>query len=114
MRSIVALLLMSTSALADDPIGHAKHHNDFYSKQTIPGSDLSCCNDKDCRPVKYKFTSKGVRMLIGGRWIYPPAKRVMFRDTPDAGGHWCGFEEGLPQGNGHPHTLCAIVPIPGV
>lgn len=104
---------MSTPVLAADPTGHAKHHSNFYSKQKIPGSQRSCCNQKDCRPVKYRHTSKGIEMLIAGAWITPPAERVMMKDTPDAGGHWCGIEDGL-LGDGKPHTYCAIVPIPGV
>jgi hypothetical protein len=99
VRTILILLLMSTPVLAADPAGHAKHHSNFYSKQMIPG--------------KYRHTSKGIEMLIAGAWITPPAERVMMKDTPDAGGHWCGIEDGL-LGDGRPHTYCAIVPIPGV
>jgi len=102
-----------TMVHAEDPAGHAKHHSDFYSKQMIPNSNRSCCNQKDCRPVKYKHTSKGIEIFVAGQWIVPPQERTMFKDTPDDGGHWCGIDNGI-LGDGKPHTYCAIVPIPSI
>lgn len=113
MRSLFALLLMSTAALADDPAGHAKFHSEFYNKLKVPGKGYSCCNDKDCRPAKYRHTARGVEFLIAGKWIEPPKDRLMMRDTPDDGGHWCGNEHGNSIAPG-PHTICAIIPIPSI
>lgn len=102
-----------TMVHAEDPAGHAKHHSDFYSQLKVPGRGYSCCNDKDCRPAKYRHTAKGVEFLIAGKWIQPPQERLMMRDTPDDGGHWCGNEAGI-MSNGVPHTICAIIPIPSI
>ena len=115
----VASIIVGVSTLsmvqAEDTAGHAKYHSDFYSKQRIPGSGASCCNDHDCRPVKYRHTAHGVEVYIDKlrRWIVPPQERVMFKDTPDNGGHWCGLEHGIG-GSNSPHTYCAIVPIPSI
>lgn len=113
----VASLIVGVSAIsmvyAEDKAGHAKHHNDFYSTLKVPGKGYSCCNDKDCRPVQYRHTSAGLEMLIEGRWIRPPQDRIMVRDTPDNGGHWCGQERGM-LGGGQPHTICAVIPTPSI
>ena len=52
MMGVVAIWLPPSCApsFAQAP-GHAEHH-DEYRHWTMPGSDASCCNDQDCRPVR--------------------------------------------------------------
>lgn len=109
-----AMLLASAfafPALAHDPVGHAAHHENFYMGLKQPGTNISCCNNHDCRPVKYRITAVGVLMEVGGKWIAPPVAKIMELDNvPDAGAHWCGIFEH----SSTPVTYCAIVPRGGV
>lgn len=107
-----AMLLASAfafPAVAHDPAGHAAHHGHFYKHLKQPGTDISCCNDRDCRPVKYRITASGVLMEVGGKWIAPPAGKLMERSDTDLA-HWCGSYEFTST----PVTYCAIVPRGGV
>ena len=70
----------------------------------------SCCEDRDCRPVRYRVTSSGVEMFIDGVWVHVPQGRIQYRlldgDTGEtAGGHWCGEPYG-----GSYITFCAFLP----
>lgn len=103
------VLMFASPCLAHDPAGHAAHHEHFYRHLKQPGTGMSCCNNQDCRPVKYRITASGILMEVGGRWIAPPASLVMERDDTEVG-HWCGLNEHTSS----PHTFCAIVPRGGV
>jgi hypothetical protein len=105
----LCVLMFASSTLAHDPAGHAAHHEHFYKHLKQPGTDISCCNDKDCRPVKYRITAAGVLMEVGGKWISPPVSKVMERSDTDLA-HWCGSYEFTST----PVTFCAIVPRGGV
>ena len=107
---IVALLAPASHVKAEDPTGHALHHHGFYDGLKQPGTNLSCCHDKDCRPAKFRITQSGVQFQIAGKWIDAPAERTLEIDTPDGAGHWCGYGESTNA----PHTYCAIVPKGGV
>jgi hypothetical protein len=102
--------VFASSAIAHDHAGHARYHENFYMGLKQPGSNVSCCNDRDCRPVRHRITPAGVVLEIGGRWIIPPQSQMIETDTPDAGAHWCGVGEDMRE----PITFCAIVPRGGV
>lgn len=106
----LCVVMFASPSFAHDHAGHAKHHEHFYKNLKQPGSNVSCCNDQDCRPAPHRVTPHGVEFFVGNRWFMPPADRLMEVTTPDASGHWCGLRENTPE----PHTFCAIVPRGGV
>lgn len=89
------------------PIGTA-HAHDLYSDLRTRDGTQSCCNDRDCRPAKFRITATGVQMLVGGQWIPVPERTIQYRSLPSdrtEGGHWCGHGLSI----GHPVTVCAIL-----
>jgi len=108
----VTILLMyaqparAQASLSPQSQGHARFHAEFYSHLRIPGTQTSCCNNQDCRPIKYRITTKGVLFYVNGTWFEPPKDRLIQMSTPDGGAHWCGIAfKGAP-----PHTYCAVIP----
>jgi hypothetical protein len=93
--------------------------HDIYSHLTDEGGG-SCCGDRDCQPVPYKFGASGVQMFVNQRWIDVPSARIQYRTLPGdtgetAGGHWCGsVHEGSTDGFDATATVyltkCAILP----
>jgi hypothetical protein len=110
MRTIIAAVCVCVASIvqAHDPAGHAKHHDEFYRHLKIPGTVMSCCNNQDCRPAKYRITSTGVEMEVAGRWIMTPQSRVI-EHIEATESHWCGVNEDTDS----PKTFCAIIPRQG-
>ena len=89
-------------------IGPTHGHGLYTGLMTRDGTK-SCCNDRDCRPVKYKITSGGVQMLVADQWLRVPESVIQYRTLPNdvtEGGHWCGHGLSI----GHPVTVCAFLP----
>ena len=89
-------------------VGVAQAH-DLYADLKTKDGKQSCCNDRDCRPAKYKVTSSGVQMLVMGQWLRIPESVIQYRTLPNdvtEGGHWCGHGLSI----GHPVTVCAFLP----
>ena len=103
---IVAGAMIAGAAVAADLEGHAKFHHWYHTLKQPDNAVASCCNNQDCRPVKYRVTPQGVSMLINGRWLVVPQSKVMEKETPDQGAHWCGVREQSED----PHTYCAVIP----
>jgi hypothetical protein len=103
-------LMFASPLLAHDHSGHARFHENFYMGLKQPGTQMSCCNNLDCRPAPHRVTPNGVEFYIAGKWFMPPADKLMEVTTPDASSHWCGTGESLRE----PITFCAIVPRGGV
>ena len=91
--------------------------HDIYS-HLLDAAGKSCCDDRDCRPVPYRMTARGVRMFVDERWIDVPEETIQYRTLPDdagetGGGHWCGFAlTPLSEEDVEPvyTTRCAILP----
>ena len=111
IRLTFALLIAgATPACAQDHHGHAQHHENFYLHLKQPGTNMSCCNNSDCRPADHRVQADGtIQFKVAGRWLTVPADRTMEVLTPDEAGHWCGVRESTPT----PHTYCAILPRAG-
>jgi len=86
--------------------GHQAFHNGFYEHLTMPGTNIPCCNNQDCRAAEYRVSPDGVYFRINELWVMPPPDRLIEAVTPDGGGHWCG----VAYGGARPHTYCAIIP----
>jgi hypothetical protein len=102
---LAALVLLAITASWPAPI----EAHDIYTtlKDRFGGS---CCSEHDCRPVHYRITPAGVRMLVSGEWIVVPGEAIQYRtvegDTGEtAGGHWCGYKSVTES-----VTRCAILP----
>lgn len=110
IRWALAFLIAGTlSAQADDPHGHAQYHEEFYRHLKQPGSGMSCCDNKDCRPSDHRVQSDGtIQFNIAGRWLTVPRSLTLEVLTPDGQGHWCGVHETTS-----PITFCAILPRSG-
>jgi hypothetical protein len=52
--------------------------HDIYSHLTDEVG-ASCCDNRDCRPVPYRFIASGVQMFIDKRWIDVPSDRIQYR-----------------------------------
>jgi hypothetical protein len=107
---LIAVAGFIAVALSADKAGHDKFHEQFYSSLQHPKSKMPCCNDRDCRPAKYKIEQSGVSFFVGGKWIEVPKRTVMETVTPDGLGHWCGIEEHRD----FPVTYCAVLPFQGI
>ena len=77
----------------------------------------SCCEDRDCQPVPYRFIASGVQMFVDKRWIDVPSDRIQYRALPGdtgetGGGHWCGstYPPDFSDGGALSITKCAILP----
>jgi hypothetical protein len=115
MRASSALL----SATLVNLLLPAQAH-DIYS-HLMDRQGHSCCDERDCRPVPYRTTAGGVKMLVNGRWIDVPDHTIQYRALPGdtgetGGGHWCGFVDTPPteptKDDLEPvyTTRCAILP----
>ena len=90
--------------------------HDIYS-HLVDEVGASCCDDKDCRPVLYRFIANGVQMFVDRRWINVPSDRIQYRALPGdtgetGGGHWCGsaYEPDFSNLGALYMTKCAILP----
>jgi hypothetical protein len=55
--------------------------HDIYSHLRDEGGG-SCCDDRDCEPVLYRFIADGVQMFVDKRWIEVPSARIQYRALP--------------------------------
>lgn len=67
-------------ALAHDP----------YTSWRIPGTDISCCDNRDCAPVAATGDAdRGWRIWLQGDWRRVPPDRVLAIPSPDGRAHAC-------------------------
>ena len=60
----------------------------------MPGSDASCCNDQDCRPVRAEQDENGNwTAWVDGRPVQIPASKILPFKAKDGRSHWCGVGE---------------------
>lgn len=77
--AILVFLLMAGSAIAHDQ----------YHDWKIPGTTTSCCNDKDCGPVRARANLDSWEVWHEGRWLEVPAKAMLPFPSPDGRSHAC-------------------------
>jgi hypothetical protein len=106
--------LISTVLITSLPLPIQAH--DIYS-HLVDEVGASCCDNKDCRPVPYRFIASGVQMFIDKRWIDVPSDRIQYRALPGdtgetRGGHWCGstYNPDFSDVGALYMTKCAILP----
>jgi hypothetical protein len=106
--------LISTVLITSLPLPIQAH--DIYS-HLVDEVGASCCDNRDCRPVPYRFIATGVQMFVDKLWINVPSDRIQYRSLPGdtgetGGGHWCGsaYEPDFSNLEGLYVTKCAILP----
>ncbi len=103
---------VATILLINLPLPTLAH--DIYSHLKDEGGG-SCCDDRDCGAVPYRFIADGVQMFVDKRWIEVPRATIQYRallgDTGETGGgHWCGSVNELDALGTVYMTKCAILP----
>lgn len=64
--------------------------HDPYSRWMVPGTFVSCCHDRDCRPTGARMTDAETwQAWDGARWIDIPPARVLRFPSPDGRAHLC-------------------------
>lgn len=84
MKSIAFFLLLMVSAIAEEPHIHGDNVPDWY--------DPSCCNQRDCRPVKddeIEFGEIGGQPIIRHKPTGAVFQRSQFRQSQDERYHVC-------------------------
>jgi hypothetical protein len=107
-------ILISTVLITGLPLPTQAH--DIYS-HLVDDVGASCCDNRDCQPVLYRFIANGVQMFVDRRWIDVPSDRIQYRSLPGdtgetGGGHWCGstYEPDFSNLGALYMTKCAILP----
>jgi hypothetical protein len=79
---------------------HAAGAHEPYSEWKMPGTDVSCCSDKDCGPVTATPIGNGAWVVkVNGIEVVVTPDRVLKIPSPDGRSHWCGFGT---------HTYCFV------
>jgi hypothetical protein len=110
----MALRLLLSSIVVAVALGHPTEAHDIYSHLTDSWGN-SCCDEKDCRPARYRVTPTGVWMLVDGEWVEAPGYTIQYRalsgDSGETnGGHWCGRSYQRVDNSVFHVTQCAILP----
>jgi hypothetical protein len=92
---IAIAILLSLCAIIDAVVSGAKAHEP-YSDWKIPGTSSSCCNDRDCRPVRAAQDLDGNwTAFVDGREVRIPRDRILNMRSPDGRSHLCADPVGL-------------------
>jgi hypothetical protein len=103
MRSLVVLVAMMVSTAASAlPAGS----HDWYTGLRSPNG-VSCCNERDCRPVAYRIDPDTRREEINANSAWHPVEydKVLPFSSPDGGYHACWSNAA-----GSPNFRCIILP----
>jgi len=103
MRSLVLLVaVIVVTAASASPAGS----HEWYTGLRSPDG-MSCCNERDCRPVAYRINPDTGREEIqaNGRWYPVEYDKVLPFSSPDGEYHACW-------GNvaGRPNFRCIMLP----
>jgi hypothetical protein len=103
MRWLVVLVAMIVAPVSFSvPAGS----HDWYTGLRSPDG-MSCCNERDCRPVAYRINPDTGREEIkaNGAWHHVEYDKVLPFSSPDGGSHACWGEAA-----GRPVFRCIILP----
>jgi len=85
IRAALAIsLFCAVPAVARDGGRYANSpHNDWFRSLKQPGSEISCCDVSDCRPVEARTVAGKWEAEIENRWVeVPPAKILQSKSNP--------------------------------
>lgn len=64
--------------------------HDIYLDWKVPGTAVSCCDRRDCRPTRARMTDRETwEAWDGERWVDIPPNRVLRMRSPDGRSHLC-------------------------
>lgn len=103
---LVALFLFSIVLVLIGQFSTRARAHDWYTGQVRPGTNISCCNDRDCRPLtdadEFTIESGGYRFRHNGQ-LFPFDKTYPSQDERF---HGCILPDGT--------VVCLFVPkLPG-
>jgi hypothetical protein len=111
LAAAIASLLLAGAAAADDL-------NPFYKGQMSPGTNVPCCNKKDCMALdKWRQDAKGeYEIWIKPGFWYKPAQRIIRKEaTPDGRAHACiQYGEAAAYTSVKITVFCVWIPIPSM
>jgi hypothetical protein len=80
--AILALFLIIGSSAA--------YAHEQYHEWKIPGTETSCCNDQDCKPVRARANIDGLwQVWHEGRWLDVQPQSILPIPSPDGRSHAC-------------------------
>lgn len=77
VAGFAVLLLVIHFARAAPPEGADQRLAPWFNSLRQPGTGVSCCSIADCRPVDYRFTSKGYEVFVGEQWRPVPQEKIL-------------------------------------
>lgn len=67
-----------------------------YTSWKIPGTNASCCDNRDCRPTRARQDDSGQwEAWDGERWLKVPPDRALKIKSPDGRSHLCAVNGGV-------------------
>jgi hypothetical protein len=105
-------LLSSPALSSDDPqgyawVGHSFFH-DFYNTLFNRKMNVSCCNNKDCRPTSSRMVGNHYEIKLNGHWVRVPDTAIIPKTAPDSGAHICAGDPSFDDPLGK--IYCVILP----
>jgi hypothetical protein len=71
--------------------GRVRAHDQYHDWMMPDAPNVSCCHNRDCRPVKAESDIDGNwTAIVNGERIAVPRGKVMKIPNPDGRSHWCG------------------------
>jgi hypothetical protein len=103
MRSLVVLIAVIVAPVAFSVPASA---HEWYTGLRSPDG-MSCCDERDCRPVAYRINPDTGREEINANGAWHPVEydKVLPFSSPDGGSHACWGEAA-----GGPVFRCIILP----
>ncbi len=114
MRGLWVILLAFLAGMALATSLKAEERNPLY-RQSIPGTNVPCCDKHDCRAIeKYRMVEGGHYeiWLEPGYWYRPDPKVIRKQHIPDGKAHAC-YTEKLTEAYGPRRIMvyCVWIPI---
>lgn len=69
--------------------------HDWYHQLKQPGTEMSCCSDRDCRVTIAEFRNDGWWAKVDGAWLWVPPTKVLHISPPDGRSHVCANSAGI-------------------
>jgi hypothetical protein len=90
--SFTAALIAGVFSVAPcaEETGHRDYHDSDYRHWKQPGTDVSCCSDQDCAPVKAELRLGHWWALRQREWVVVPDDKIISVSNPTIeGAHLC-------------------------
>lgn len=75
--ALVALLGAHIASARDDGRYAQAPHRDWFRSLKQPGTEVSCCDVSDCKPVEARTTNGRWEAFIDNRWVEVPDGKIL-------------------------------------